>query len=151
MGKTFEITFNNYIRDNQFDRLPNHKGIYLFRVSIRKNNYLESTIVYIGKANGDEGIKGRVNENHEHLVDARNIVTSEKEKGNNAFLTICYSDSNKKNEDYLERIEAALIFSRKPLINDKGKDSFNYDETILNISGSHMYDLEDHYIVPTTK
>ena len=147
MEKTFEIAFNNCIRDKQFDKLPEHKGIYLFRITVEKDDKWDSTIVYIGKADGEKGLKGRVNENHEHLSDARKKVNNAKANGSNAFLTICYSDENETNEDYLERIEAALIFARKPSINDKGKDSFAYHKTTLNISGERKYDLKKQYIV----
>ena len=150
MEKTFEIAFNNCIKDKQFDKLPEYKGIYLFRVTEEKDDEWYSTIVYIGKADGDKGLKGRVNENHEHLTDARKKVNSAKANGKDAFLTICYSDEDEENENYLERIESALIFARKPSINDKGKDSFNYHKTILNISGKRKSDLKKQYIVETT-
>ena len=151
MAKTFEVAFNNFVKDGQFDKLPDYKGIYMFRVTENKGDKWYSTIVYIGKADGDKGLKGRVNENHEHLEDARKKVDYKKSKGIDAFLTISYSDKNDNNVNYLERIEAALIFAKQPSINNQGKDSFNYQKTTLNISGKRKYDLDNQYIVESTK
>ena len=146
MEKTFDIAFNNFIKDNEFSKLPKHKVIYLFRVTIRKEKCWESKVVYIGKADGDDGLSGRVNKDHEHLPDARKEVEKEIAKGNDAFLTIAYSKENKENDSYLERIEAALIFKAQPIINDKCKDSFNYDKTIIKVSGNRRFNLSDAYI-----
>lgn len=146
MEKTFNIAFNNYIRDNEFSKLPKYKGIYLFRVTFEKDKKWYSRVVYIGKADGDDGLKERIDKGHEHLPDARKEVEKEIDKGSNAFLTIAYSDENKENDSYLERIEAALIYKAQPIINDKCKDSFNYDKTIIKVSGERRFNLSDVYI-----
>ena len=150
MIKTFELSFNKYIKDLEFDKLPEYKGIYLFKVTTIKDGINYSTIIYIGKADGENGLKGRVNENHEHITDARKRVEDAKKNDKTAFLTIAYSDENSENEAYLERIEAALIFSKKPPINTQSKESFSYADTILNISGNRMAGLEKHYSVKNT-
>lgn len=147
MSDTFDISFNKYIKDLEFDKLPEYKGIYLFKVTTIKDNNYHSRIVYIGKADGEKGLKGRVGENHEHIADARKKVEEAKKNDETAFLTIVYSDENSNNEPHLERIEAALIYAKQPSINTQGKDSFNYPETVINISGSWKADFEKTYTV----
>lgn len=150
MDQAFEISFNNMIRDKEFEKLPCYAGIYLFRLSHVENDRLYSKVIYIGKAESSEGLAGRVNEQHEHLDDARKLV---KKAGDGYFLTISYTDKNDifDKNDWLLRIEAALIYSVKPELNTDGVTSFTYDDTIINISGSRYNNLEKSYQVNKTK
>ena len=151
MKKHFSISFNNAIRDGAFDKLPNHKGIYMFRLTEITNNRWRPEVVYIGVAENDGGLKGRVNEFHEHINDARKLVKKEKDKGRNVILTIAYTDENNQNDDSWKQIEAALIFCKKPVINTDGKESFNYCETTIDISGTYHNDLKEQYTAHKTQ
>lgn len=147
MNKTFNIEFEKYIKDNEFEKLPEYKGIYLFRVTIEEKNTWTSKIVYIGRADGEKGFKQRICDSHSHIDDARKEVQNEISKGNNAFLTIVYSENSKEVTDNIERIESALIFGRLPKFNTEQTKSFNYDDTTINVSGGRKFDLKDKYII----
>ncbi len=147
MAREYNIAFNKMIKDGEFDQLPNYKGIYMFRVTEIVNNKYYSKVVYIGVAKGEGGLADRINNNHEHINDARKIVNSEKAKGKHVILTISYTDENAEYNDSWERIEAALIFGRKPPINIDGKDSFRNFKTTINISGKRHSDLKTKYII----
>jgi hypothetical protein len=151
MEQTFNIVFDNFIRDNEFEKMPKYKGIYLFRLTIDKGDSWDSKVIYIGRADGEDGFAGRVKSDHEHLPDARKIVDEAKKNGKNAFLTIAYSNEDEAVANNIERIESALIFAVQPTLNDKQTDSFNFDKTTLNISGKRYYNLNPTITVPRTK
>lgn len=155
MEKTFDISFNNLIFDNQFDDLPDYDGVYLFRMSKKAGDGLTSQVLYVGKANGENGLKGRVNKNHEHLPDARQIIyKANKSIANDNekyFLTICYSDKTSYSKTDIERIEDALIFGFEPKINDKCTKSFNHDKTTINVGGNKKQDLKSKYVITRTE
>lgn len=145
MEKIFDIEFKKFIRDKEFEKLPEYKGIYLFRVTVEEKDLWRSRIVYIGRADGEKGFKQRINESHLHINDARNEVQKEIEKGNKAFLTIVYSEQSQEITDYIERVESALIIGRSPKFNIEQTKSFNFDRTIINISGDRKFDLQNQY------
>lgn len=147
MAKVFDVEFNHYIKDGEFEKVPQYKGIYLFRLTEKKNNKLFPTVVYIGVADGDTGLNGRINDKHEHLQEARELVKKEKKKGKDVFLTISYSSKKIENDDYWRRIEAALIYSKKPVLNVSNTFSFNYPKTTIRVSGTRHLDLDSLYIV----
>ncbi|MCR4661961.1 MAG: hypothetical protein K5765_08220 [Clostridia bacterium] len=145
--KTFDISFNNYINDNSFSLLPKYKGIYLFKIYEKNESRVSPTIIYIGVASGENGLMGRVNNEHEHLEDARKLVQEMRDKNIDARLVICFSDEKEEYNDFWERIEAALIFGRKPILNTEYKKSFTFNKTIVNVSGSRYLDLKEKYII----
>ena len=150
--KQYSLKFENHVLDNGFDQLPAHKGIYLFRVSIpTSKDCIESFIIYIGKADGENGLKGRINDSHEHIDDARKLVNDINSRlltgDKKCYLTISYSSKTEYTNDDIERIESALIFIKKPILNDKSKYSFNYQKTVIEITGNHKADLDEEYIV----
>ena len=147
MEQTFNIVFDKCIMDNEFEKMPKYKGIYLFRLTIEKENSWDSKVIYIGRADGNDGLSGRVKGDHEHLPGARKLVDEAKKSGKNAFLTIAYSNEDETIANNIERIESALIFAVKPTLNDKQTESFNFDKTILNISGKKHYNLNSQITV----
>lgn len=152
MAREYSIAFNNIIYDGDFEKLPNHKGIYMFRVTeVKDDGLYYPKVVYIGVAEGEDGLSGRVNEAHERLDDARNLVEKEKKLGKNTILTIAYTDEASDCNDSWKRIEATLIFCKKPTLNTDGKESFNYYKTTVNVSGSRYRDLKKQYIAEKTE
>ena len=147
MAKIFDITFDKYIYDGEFDEIPSYKGIYLFRLSERKNNNLDSTIIYIGVAEGDKGLAGRVNESHNKLEEARKLVKEQQSKGKNVVLTISYTNKKEEYDSFWNRIEAGLIFGRKPRLNDEYKKNFGYLKTTIKVGGTHYQDLMKQYVI----
>ena len=147
MAKTFDITFDNYIYDGEFDEIPSYKGVYLFRITERKNSKLYPKVVYIGVAEGEDGLAGRVNSSHNKLDEARELVKKEQSKGKDCILTISYTNKKEEYDAYWNRIEAGLIYKRKPELNTEYMDSFDYPETTINVSGGHHQDLEQQYAI----
>ena len=151
MAKTFDVSFNNIIFDGDFKKLPHHKDIYLFRLSRNNNGVVESEIIYVGVADGCDGLAGRINENHEHLNEARELLNKKNRQDQKFYLSIAYSDENLNNNAYLKRIEASLIFALQPLLNTDGKESFNYQTTTINLkgiklSGFNHKQIKKHYL-----
>ena len=154
--KEYKIKFDNHIENGKYDVLPEHKGIYLFRVSVpTSDNHIDSFIVYIGKADGEKGLKGRINDGHEHIADAKKLIADINSKlltsDKKCRLTISYSEKADYSNDDIERIEAALIFYKKPILNDKCKFSFTYEKTIVNVSGEHKADLDEKCVAEKTE
>lgn len=147
MAKTFDVTFDNFIYDGEFDEMPSYKGVYLFRLSERKDKYLNSSIIYIGVAEGDRGLAGRVNESHNKLDEARKLVKEQRNKGKDVVLTISFSNKKEEYDSFWNRIEAGLIFGRKPQLNDEYTKNFGYLKTTINIKGTHYQDLKKQYVI----
>jgi len=126
MEKTIELKFDGYWRDVNRGGVPNESGVYLVYVcSVNQEGKLSTVdkLVYIGEA--DE-VRDRIGEDHEKRECWEGEVPDGKQ------LSFSFAPANKSDR---ERSEAALIFYHKPVCNDKGKDSFNYDKTTVKSSG----------------
>jgi len=134
--KTFDIEFNGYWIEVDKGGVPKKSGVYCVyecrynekeeRISIKK-------LLYIGEA---EEVNDRIS-NHEKLKEWNKYV----ENGN----TLCYSFSPVDTSDR-ERVEAALIYKHKPLVNTEYKDSFPYDTTHIKTEGKNKF-LEKSFTV----
>ncbi|MCF7930618.1 MAG: GIY-YIG nuclease family protein [Acholeplasmataceae bacterium] len=94
---------------------------------------MDPTLVYIGKA---ENLNDRLNSSEHEGIEA----TKKDCNKNGTFITIAFSVLDKND---LERIEACLIYVNKPKHNIQGKDSFNFDKTIVKVSGKRMSGLNE--------
>ena len=150
MTKTFDIVFDNYICDSEFEKMPSYKGVYLFRLTERKDNKLYPRVIYIGVAEGGDGLAGRVNNYHNKLNEARKLVKIEQSKGKDVFLTISYTNKNDEYNLYWNRIKAGLIFGRKPQLNDEYTKNFGYQKTTIIINGARHQDLKKKYTIEST-
>lgn len=149
MAKTFDITFDKFIYDGEFDEMPSYKGVYLFRLTERKDGKLYPTIVYIGVAEGEKGLAGRVNDSHNKLEETRKLVKKEQNNGKDVALTISYTNKKEEYDSYWNRIEAALIIGRQPELNDEYTKNFSFPKTTVNISGTRCCDLKEQYVIET--
>jgi hypothetical protein len=104
-----------------------YSGIYaVYRGKQTRPGYCElREPLYIGES---EELSERLDEDHEHYLDWLNHL----EDGEILYFAIAHVNSTDR-----ERVEAALIYHhRKGLpCNTKGKRSFSYPETIVNLSG----------------
>lgn len=144
--KSFSIQFNNYIKDGEFDQLPDRKGIYAMRITTGDGTgWHIKDVIYIGKA--EIGLKNRLNETHEHLKEARELA-----KKVGGFLTFAFTDENDDLEDdkKLARIEEALIFDNKPKLNTSSTKSFNHDKTTVYVSGTRRTGINKISVVERT-
>ena len=132
MAKTITLKFDGYWRDvNRGGKygVPNQSGIYLVYRCIKnvkpdgKTTVTLKELIYIGEA-GE--VQDRTDEKHEK----RKCWEGELKKGEE----ICFSFAPANKADR-ERAESALIYKKKSICNDQGKDSFSYEQTTVNSSG----------------
>ena len=123
--KTYDLKFKGYWRDVNRQGLPMTAGIYIVYKCIY--NELSDTvtlleILYIGQA-----------KNLNERVDTHDKRDTFLGKCNGAE-TLCYSVAEVKETD-LNIVENALVFAQKPALNDKLKDTFNYESAEFHIEG----------------
>lgn len=136
MEKEYKVSFDDAkkLNLNSETIFPDESGIYLIReTSMNENGYWSPTLVYIGKA---ENLNDRLNSSEHEGIEA----TKKDCNKNGTFITIAFSVLDKND---LERIEACLIYVNKPKHNIQGKDSFNFDKTIVKVSGKRMSGLNE--------
>ena len=123
--KTFNLTFDGSLLDDDRKNLPTYSGIYLVyrgRLTSDRNALICTEIIYIGQA---EDIRKR---HIAHEYRQRFIETLR------AGEVLFYSYAKADIAD-LDRIENALIYHVKPNLNDRGKDRFLYPSTEIKSAG----------------
>lgn len=129
MAKTIPLEFDGCWREKNKSGIPNASGIYLvYRGVFNKDAKPKPTVtlkqlIYIGES---ETVRDRIVEEHE----GRECWEGKLKTGEE----LCYgfAPADKANR---ERAEAAIIFKMKPICNDQGKDSFNYQQTTIKSTG----------------
>jgi hypothetical protein len=124
-AKTINLKFRGYWLEKELGHIPKESGIYAvyvckFNKETDKVNL--SKLIYIGET---KDANDRI-ENHNKWAEWRKEVKAGEE--------LSFSFASILNPER-ERAEAALIYYHKPKCNDKGKDSFNYDETTVVSEG----------------
>ena len=122
--KTFNQEFEGYWRAVNVGGLPKVSGIYTVQSCI--HNKKEGTVslkklIYIGEA---EDIQNRIL-NHERWKEWEKHLKINEE--------LCFNITRIESA-YRERVEAALINSNQPPLNNEYKYSFPFDETHVNSS-----------------
>ena len=121
--KTYKLTFDGSWSDSIRDELPEYSGVYLvYRGTLDRGHFLCSEIIYIGQA---ENIRER-HKNHEK----RDLFLAKRR----ANEVIFYSCAPVATSD-LNRVENALVYEMRPILNDKLTESFPYPETIIESDG----------------
>ena len=129
MDKTIELKFDGYWRDEKRSGVPNKSGVYLvYRCVYNKDAKPKPTVtlkqlIYIGES---KAVRDRIGEEHE----GRECWEGKLKTGE----VLCFSFTPASEADR-ERAEAALVYKKKPICNDQGKDSFNYDKTTIKSTG----------------
>ncbi len=125
--KSFNQEFKGYWREVNKSSVPVYSGVYVVQsctYNKKEGTVLLKKLIYIGKANNiNERIK-----DHEKLDDWKRELKFDEE--------LCYS-TTEISTLYNERVEAALINSNQPIVNTEYKDSFPFDTTHINSSGSY--------------
>ena len=135
--KEFNLTFDGYWAKESIAGMPSYNGIYCVYVGTpTSNNRVRlRKLIYIGKANRSGGVKDRLL-THEKMRDF------EKEAGRGEAIYFSCAPVRTSNggmgtgEDIL-RAESALIYTQEPPLNTDSRDSFNYPDTIVNVSGKN--------------
>lgn len=134
--KEFNLNFDGSILDENREHLPSHSGIYLVyrgTLNSERTRLHCKEIIYIGQSTDIR----RCNKNHE----SRSRFLERLE--DNEVLFYSYAPIN---SDDLKRVEAALVYKQKPLLNDQLKDNFLYPPTHIISSGACAL-LEKDFIV----
>lgn len=123
-AESYSLLFDGYWREPNIGGIPAESGVYC--VYACKHNSQAGTVsirqlIYIGES---DDVKKRVAK-HEKWDAWRGYLTQGEE--------LCFSFAPVGTSDR-ERVEAALIFDRKPPENDEYKDSFPFDETTVSTS-----------------
>ncbi len=124
--QSFNLNFKGYWHEASIDSIPCLAGIYCIYVCRHdnvKNQVLLLRLLYIGEA---DDINQRI-KNHEKWPEWKKMLSPGEE--------LCFSIANLESA-YRNRVEAALIFKHRPLLNDDYKISFPFDRTTVLITGA---------------
>ena len=127
--KDYILNFDGYWRECNKNGLPTYPGIYLvYRSRYNPQNDTVSLveIIYIGKT---DNIHDRHIKHEKYDLFVSQLREHEE---------LCYSCAEIVEE--IELVENALIFVQKPVLNDQGKDSYNYSRAhfVLDRSCTRM-------------
>lgn len=121
--KTYNLHFDGSWSDGIRDELPEYSGIYLvYRGTLDRGQFLCREIIYIGQA---ENIRER-HKNHE-----KRDQFLAKRRMNEVIFYSCAQVAIPE----LNRVENALVYETRPVLNDKLTESFPYPETIIESEG----------------
>lgn len=136
MIREYNITPQGYYRDEIRFRFPEIAALYFVYRSVLNpivNRVTLKELIYIGET---DNLYRRFNE-HERRPDFLGNL----EQGEMLFYSIAeisISEAERK------RVEAALIYELRPRLNVMNIMSFDYDKTVVRVSGDR------HAFVPTT-
>ena len=123
--KDYILNFDGYWRECNKNGLPTYPGIYLvYRSRYNPQNDTVSLveIIYIGKT---DNIHDRHIKHEKYDLFVSQLREHEE---------LCYSCAEVIED--IELVETALIFAQKPVLNDQGKDSYNYSRAHFVLTGS---------------
>ena len=126
MKKIYNLHFGGSISDSQRNLLPTYSGIYLvYRggYNKEKKTFTCKEIIYIGQADD-------INDRHKNH-EKRDEFLATCGPGEMVFYSYVKVDKND-----LDRVENALVFKMQPILNDKLKQIFPYDETTIVSDGA---------------
>lgn len=122
--KDYILNFDGYWRECNKNGLPTYPGIYLvYRSRYNPQNDTVSLveIIYIGKT---DNIHDRIIKHEKYDLFVSQLREHEE---------LCYSCAEVVED--IELVENALIFVQKPVLNDQGKDSYNYSRAHFVLDG----------------
>lgn len=123
--KDYILNFDGYWRECNKNGLPTYPGIYLvYRSRYNPQNDTVSLveIIYIGKT---DNIHDRLIKHEKYDLFVSQLREHEE---------LCYSCAEVVED--IDLVENALIFAQKPVLNDQGKDSYNYSRAHFILDGS---------------
>lgn len=132
------LKFDGYFDKNQTGNIPKRSGIYAaFACEVEGGNVLDTKLLYIGKGEGEEGIRGRI-EAHiagrgNEPVNGRQSTWEREYEPTGRVIKYAYARLNKNLHD----VEAALIYHNKPQYNDllKGCYCGNVNNMLILCTG----------------
>ena len=129
ISKAIDIQVEGYWRYVNRQGIPTLSGIY-FVYECANNKYNNSInllkLLYVGES---QNVHGRI-QNHEEQQNWLRFVKSGNE--------LCFSVGKVEPKDR-ERVEAAIIFTHKPICNKEYKNTFPYDFSSIILSGGNRF------------
>jgi len=143
-GVIVELNFEGCITETNIDTVPQSPGIYVAfvcnKMTDHNGDYLCSHIAYIGKAEGTNNLRKRIQEHfdNDHSEWAEKCKLSDTE-------TFVYTYSV-FDDPRLSDVESALIFKNQPIVNIQHKDRYNGRSYFLWIKCTGSTGLLEPYI-----
>ena len=135
----YYLEIYGFWREGMKENVPPYSGVYFVYecTYMPENDSLAmKRLLYIGEA---ENVRERIGNHEEWDKWKKNVA-----EGNE----LCFSFTNALPKDR-ERIQAALIFQNKPLLNDTYKEGFPFDETTITARGCIDLLLTDYTVERT--
>lgn len=123
--KQIVLNFEGYWRDCNKGGLPSFSGIYMVyrcQYDAQNDTVFLLEIIYIGQA---ENIHERHINHEKHELFKSKLQVGEE---------LCYSCANVEND--INLVENALVFVQKPMLNDQGKEHYNYGKAHIIANGA---------------
>lgn len=108
-------------------RLEQTSGLYLVYRINKEDGRLK--LIYVGKSSD---VSDRVDQSHEHYSDWLEWADGQEDRLR--FSCVVLQDHTTE----ILRCEAALIYAFQPPINNNGKDSFSYEDTMVIFNGRQI-------------
>ena len=102
-------------------------GLYLVYRINKEDGRLK--LIYVGKS---VDVSERVDQTHEHYNDWLDWADGQEDRLRFSCVVL------QNHETEVLRCEAAMIYAFQPPINDKGKDSFSYEDTMVIFNGRQV-------------
>lgn len=121
--KVFTITIDDLVTELRKDLLPDDKGVYFVCSAKRKENgkYSIIRVLYIGRSND---VNNRINgKHHKHNEILKECKTD------GGIPVYYYGSITPVTSEDIARVEAALIFHKKPILNETADKEFHHPNT----------------------
>lgn len=124
--KTYSANFQGYWREQNKNGIPSKSGVYLVYRCIYdsiKNVVGLKEIIYVGQA---KNVHDRLlNHEKQEMFNSKLLPNEE----------LCYSFAQLPAED-LDAVEYSIIFAQKPVLNDAGKDKYDFPAAYFKFDGN---------------
>lgn len=118
------LNFKGGIKGEQAQNAPDTNGIYVaFACEKKGNSYIPHRVLYIGKADGKDSIRQRIDDHYNDRDNSDSGKQSYWEKNycnRDEVVIYSYVDCS----EHIDDIEAALIRRNQPVANIQGKDHY---------------------------
>ncbi len=118
------LNFKGGIKGEQANNAPDTNGIYVaFACKKKGKSYIPRIVLYIGKAEGSNSIKQRIDDHYNDCDESNSGKQSYwEEQYCEADEVVIYSYA--ECSEHIEDIEATLIRRNQPVANVQGKDHY---------------------------
>lgn len=126
-----KLNFADGVTEDDINFVPQASGIYVAfvcKASTEEDSFDCTRIAYIGKAEGSNNLRKRI---QEHISNDHDSWAKSCELSDGEFFMYTYAVFD---DSRLADVESALIFRNQPIVNKEHKDKYNGQSYILWIS-----------------